>query len=146
MPRGGTIAVELSGTAEGGVVIRVSDNGAGIPSEHEGRIFEPFFSTKAEGTGLGLALVHQIMVEHGGRIEVRAAVGGGTVFELTFPPASKAAAPLVRRAPPTEAPDQAGESPAEPAAASVAGMPAASRSDTAESLLLNVAVLRRSRS
>jgi two-component system, NtrC family, sensor kinase len=147
MPRGGTVAVELTGTAEGGVAIRVSDTGSGIPSEHQERIFEPFFSTKAEGTGLGLALVHQIIIEHGGRIEVRAADGAGTVFELTFPPASKAAVAPAGRTIATDGAEYVGEAPAEAGSGpSVAGMPAPPRTDTAESLLLNVAVLRRSRS
>jgi two-component system, NtrC family, sensor kinase len=147
MPRGGTVAVELAGTAEGGVAIRVSDTGSGIPSEHEGRIFEPFFSTKAEGTGLGLALVHQIIIEHGGRIDVRAADGGGTVFELTFPAAGKTAAAPLGRTVPADGAEYLGDVPAEAAASpSVAGMPGPPRTDSAESLLLNVAVLRRSRS
>jgi two-component system NtrC family sensor kinase len=66
------------------VRVRVSDTGAGIAEEHVAKIFDPFFSTKNKGTGLGLALVHQIVAEHGGRIAVQTAVGGGTVFTLTF--------------------------------------------------------------
>jgi signal transduction histidine kinase len=88
MPRGGTISVALAETAEGEVAIRVSDTGSGIPIEHEGRIFEPFFSTKTEGTGLGLALVHQIVTEHGGRIAVQRGTPHGTTFEVVFPPAN----------------------------------------------------------
>ena len=74
------------------------------------RIFEPFFSTKEKGTGLGLALVQHIVTEHGGRIEVRSAGQRGTVFELSFPRAAAAGgrhatpAPDSRRGAPPAAP------------------------------------------
>jgi signal transduction histidine kinase len=76
------------GSSDAQVCVTVSDSGPGIPRENLGRIFEPFFSTKDKGTGLGLALVQQIVVEHGGRIEVEsghAVEGGGTRFSLYFP-------------------------------------------------------------
>jgi signal transduction histidine kinase len=74
------------------VLLRVSDSGAGIDKAHVGKIFDPFFSTKAQGTGLGLALVQQIVVDHGGQIEVESAPGQGTTFTLSFPvPAASAA-------------------------------------------------------
>ncbi len=74
------------------LVIRVSDSGAGIEKSDVGKIFDPFFSTKAQGTGLGLALVQQIVVDHGGQIDVETAPGEGTTFTLTFPvPAASAA-------------------------------------------------------
>jgi two-component system NtrC family sensor kinase len=63
----------------------VSDSGAGIAQVHLGQIFDPFFSTKASGTGLGLALVQQIVVEHGGRIDVESGPETGTTFSLSFP-------------------------------------------------------------
>jgi signal transduction histidine kinase len=72
--------------------IRISDSGAGIEKSDVGKIFDPFFSTKAQGTGLGLALVQQIVVDHGGQIDVETAPGEGTTFTLTFPvPAASAA-------------------------------------------------------
>src|SRR5579871_35593 len=67
------------------LVVRVSDSGPGIGEADLGKIFDPFFSTKAQGTGLGLALVQQIVVDHGGQIEVQSAPGRGTTFTLVFP-------------------------------------------------------------
>jgi signal transduction histidine kinase len=76
----------------GRVLVRISDSGAGIDKAHVGKIFDPFFSTKAQGTGLGLALVQQIVVDHGGQIDVQSAPGQGTTFTLSFPvPAASAA-------------------------------------------------------
>jgi signal transduction histidine kinase len=84
MPDGGRLQVAVA--AEGDRVrLRVADTGAGIAPQHIGRIFEPFFSTKDKGTGLGLALVQHIVTEHGGKIEVRSDGQKGTVFELGFP-------------------------------------------------------------
>jgi signal transduction histidine kinase len=71
--------------ASGEVRVTVQDSGSGIPSEHLGQIFDPFFSTKERGTGLGLALVQQIVVEHGGRIDVESSPEAGTTFTLVFP-------------------------------------------------------------
>jgi signal transduction histidine kinase len=79
------------------VVVTIADDGAGIPREHLGQIFDPFFSTKERGTGLGLALVQQIVVEHGGRVDVASGPGEGTTFTLAFP-ALTATAPPAREA------------------------------------------------
>ena len=57
--------------------IAVRDSGPGIGAANLGKIFDPFFSTKERGTGLGLALVQQIVVDHGGQIEVASAPGRG---------------------------------------------------------------------
>jgi PAS domain S-box-containing protein len=71
-------------------VVRISDNGSGIAKDKLDKIFIPFFTTKAEGTGLGLALVHRIVTDHGGSIAVESS-DRGTTFSVTLPRASEAA-------------------------------------------------------
>jgi two-component system, NtrC family, sensor kinase len=85
MPTGGKMRVVLDAPDPGRICLSVSDTGAGIAPEHVARVFEPFFSTKAKGTGLGLALVQQILNEHGGRVEVKSDPAAGTTFLMTFP-------------------------------------------------------------
>lgn len=92
MAGGGRIEVEVARAEEGMVRLSIADSGAGISRENLAKIFEPFFSTKAKGTGLGLALVQQIVLEHGGRIDVDCPEGGGTRFTLYLPAAKAAAA------------------------------------------------------
>ncbi|MEK7219730.1 MAG: ATP-binding protein, partial [candidate division NC10 bacterium] len=67
------------------VVIEVEDTGPGIPPEHLDRIFEPYFTTKEGGTGLGLALAHKIIQDHDGSIRVEGGVGEGATFVVTLP-------------------------------------------------------------
>ena len=67
------------------VVIEISDNGPGIPPENMNRVFLPFFTTKKEGTGMGLALTQRIIADHGGSIELKSTHGVGTSFFLSFP-------------------------------------------------------------
>jgi signal transduction histidine kinase len=85
MSGGGRIRLEVGKAAEGQVRLVLADTGPGISPENLANIFEPFFSTKAKGTGLGLALVQQIVSEHGGRIEVDCPPGGGTKFTILLP-------------------------------------------------------------
>lgn len=66
-------------------LIEVADNGAGIPTELASRIFEPYFTTKFHGTGLGLMNVLRIVEEHGGKVHVETNVGEGTCFSLSIP-------------------------------------------------------------
>lgn len=65
--------------------IRIEDTGAGIKPELLSRIYEPFFTTKDEGTGMGLAICHRIIQDHGGRMRVESRVGKGTTFHLYLP-------------------------------------------------------------
>ncbi len=70
----------------GGVRIEISDRGPGIPAEAAGRIFDPYFTGKPGGTGLGLALVKQTIEMHGGTISVKETPGGGATFVVRMPP------------------------------------------------------------
>ncbi|MFI4916183.1 MAG: ATP-binding protein [Phycisphaerales bacterium JB060] len=70
---------------DGKVCLAVRDNGRGLPDGVEGRLFEPFFSTKSKGMGLGLSISKTIAEVHGGRLTARNAPGGGAVFELRLP-------------------------------------------------------------
>jgi len=96
MPDGGTIvirtrAVEVEASnpmslSPGKYVrVEVADNGCGISEEDQKRIFDPYFTTKSGGSGLGLASVHSIVTKHGGYIEVHSTLGIGTCFELVLP-------------------------------------------------------------
>jgi len=65
--------------------VRISDTGRGIPEAEIPRIFEPFFSTRTKGTGLGLWVTQDIVRHHGGRIEVTSEEGAGTNFDVILP-------------------------------------------------------------
>jgi signal transduction histidine kinase len=80
----GSINVRLEQKDDSAVVI-VSDTGRGIPPEDLPNIFRPFFTTKGNGTGLGLSLARRIVEEHHGRIEVTSSVGKGTKFVVSLP-------------------------------------------------------------
>jgi signal transduction histidine kinase len=67
------------------VQIEIEDSGVGIAPDAADRVFNPFFSTKETGTGLGLALTHKIIEDHGGVIDFRAASSGGTIFRIALP-------------------------------------------------------------
>lgn len=85
-PKGGTITVVLQADLEADqAVIRVQDSGAGIPSELRDKIFEPFVTTKEKGTGLGLALVLNIVEAHRGTVEAHSNPGAPTVFIVRLP-------------------------------------------------------------
>jgi two-component system sensor histidine kinase PilS (NtrC family) len=86
MPEGGELRVTM--TAGGRLVLRVSDTGEGIEAADLGHIFEPFFSTKSDGSGLGLALVHRIVQDHGGEIDVYSRPRVGSTFTVTLPAAN----------------------------------------------------------
>jgi two-component system, NtrC family, sensor kinase len=79
------IATELVPGALGRVRLTVSDTGGGIPADVLPRIFDPFYTTKQTGTGLGLSLTYGIIRDHNGTIDVESQPGVGTTFTLTFP-------------------------------------------------------------
>jgi len=82
-------------------VVAVLDNGPGIASEELPKIFLPFYTTKSQGTGLGLAVVQKIVLQHGGTVEARNRAEGGAEFLLTLPlrrtPAAEAIASVAAR-------------------------------------------------
>jgi signal transduction histidine kinase len=89
MPDGGTIVIEEeTGLSEGMgevVLIKVSDDGPGVPEAIQGKLFQPFFSTKKEGTGLGLSIATRIVEEHGGWLDLKSKAGEGTTFIISLP-------------------------------------------------------------
>jgi signal transduction histidine kinase len=89
--QGGTIVVRTR-AGEGNVVVEFEDSGPGIPAELRGQVFKPFFTTKREGNGLGLAISARIIAEHGGHIGYRCPPDGGTVFSITLQQARSARA------------------------------------------------------
>ncbi|MBN2280492.1 MAG: GHKL domain-containing protein [Candidatus Marinimicrobia bacterium] len=84
MTEKGNIEINLTGK-EAFAVITISDDGTGIEKENLDKIFEPYFTTKRKGTGLGLALVRQIVENHQGGISVESEVGKGTLFQIKLP-------------------------------------------------------------
>ena len=80
-PRITLFAATLANTR---IMLKISDNGTGIPEELMDKIFIPFFSTKKSGSGIGLSLCKQIMMLHKGNIQVHSVDGEGTAFVLTF--------------------------------------------------------------
>jgi signal transduction histidine kinase len=84
-PKGGKITIRTRISEPGWVEITIGDSGAGIPPDVLDKIFAPFFTTKARGTGLGLAVVRKVIDRHKGRIDVESQVGVGTTFKLYLP-------------------------------------------------------------
>ncbi len=98
MPDGGSLSVRTEAKppvdeagAESWVCLSVADEGGGVSDEIKTQIFDPFFSTKERGTGLGLAVVRQIVEGGGGRVEVRSELGRGSRFDVWLPIASPSA-------------------------------------------------------
>jgi len=84
MTTGGTLTLQTGETSDD-VWVSVADTGGGIPQEQINRIFEPFYTTKKKGTGLGLMIVQRIVRAHNGRIELDSQVGRGTTFRIWLP-------------------------------------------------------------
>ncbi len=85
MEPGGRLGIRTRVMPDGSVEVAVEDDGAGIPAEDQEHVFEPFFSTKEGGTGLGLALTQSIVEAHRGSIRCDSRVGEGTTFTITLP-------------------------------------------------------------
>jgi signal transduction histidine kinase len=84
MPEGGTLTVAASQEKEA-LVISVQDTGCGIPKEVVDSIYDPFFTSKTKGAGLGLTMVHQIIMNHRGEIKIRSEVDKGTIATIRLP-------------------------------------------------------------
>jgi len=84
MTKGGVLRLETGQSSEH-VWVRVSDTGCGIPADHMKQIFEPFYTTKKKGSGLGLMIVQRIVRDHGGGIELESRVGEGSTFRIRLP-------------------------------------------------------------
>jgi len=94
MPEGGTVTIsaENSGSPQGGesfVKISIADTGAGISEHHLQRIFDPYFTTKQQGSGLGLATCYSIIRKHGGKIRASSTLGKGSTFHISLPAAER---------------------------------------------------------
>ncbi|HXU67899.1 MAG TPA: ATP-binding protein [Polyangia bacterium] len=86
---GGIRVTTRTDTDGGHVELEVADDGPGLSDEARAKLFTPYFTTKPRGTGLGLAIVHRIVTDHGGEIRVGGAPGGGAVFTVALPRATK---------------------------------------------------------
>ena len=84
MTKGGMLTLQTGENADA-VWVSVADTGGGIPQEQINRIFEPFYTTKKKGSGLGLMIVQRIVRAHNGKIELESHVGRGTTFRIWLP-------------------------------------------------------------
>jgi PAS domain S-box-containing protein len=82
---GGELVVASKGTEDGQVLVAVRDSGVGLPAEGTDQIFVAFFTTKPQGTGMGLAISRSIIESHGGRLWASANIGRGATFQFTLP-------------------------------------------------------------
>ncbi len=85
MPEGGTLAFAVSNRSGREVQLRVADTGSGMTEQQRAKIFQLYFTTKKNGSGIGLAMVYRAVQLHGGNIEVDSEPGKGARFDLTFP-------------------------------------------------------------
>ncbi len=102
MPEGGTIRVSLTRLGnidQPAVQLAIADSGTGIPEKYLGKVFDPYFTTKQKGSGLGLAVVYSIVKKHDGEVAVESHAGRGTRFTITLP----AVARVHKTRPPTPA-------------------------------------------
>jgi len=86
MPKGGTLTLRGQNSKDGqSITISIQDSGVGIPDEDMNKLFDPFFSTREGGIGLGLSIAHRIIDQHHGKIEVESDPGKGTLFTIWLP-------------------------------------------------------------
>jgi signal transduction histidine kinase/CheY-like chemotaxis protein len=90
---GGELTIASKKTEQGQVLISVSDSGVGLPAGEGERIFDAFFTTKSQGTGMGLSISRRIVESHGGRLWASPNAGGGAVFQFTLPGEAKSERP-----------------------------------------------------
>ena len=93
---GGRVEVSLSST-ETDVVIAVADRGVGIPPEDLQRVYDPLYTTRRDGSGLGLTIARRLVVAHAGRIEIESEVTAGTVVRVHLPAEDVAASDALHR-------------------------------------------------
>jgi two-component system, NtrC family, sensor histidine kinase AtoS len=93
MPQGGTVTLGARRGPDGSIEVRVGDEGVGIPPEDIDRIFRLYYTTKPQGSGIGLSMVYRIVQMHDGRIDVESTPGRGTVMIMTLPAAVGRPAP-----------------------------------------------------
>jgi len=93
MPDGGAVTLGAARGPDGAIEVRVSDEGVGIPAEDLDRIFRLYYTTKPQGSGIGLSMVYRIVQMHDGRIDVDSVVGRGTVMTMTLPVSSGRSSP-----------------------------------------------------
>jgi signal transduction histidine kinase len=82
---GGEVTITVAAPSPSSRTIEVRDSGCGIPPEQLAQVLTPFYTTKEKGSGLGLALTHKILNQHGGRLELESAVGVGTTVRMILP-------------------------------------------------------------
>lgn len=92
MPGGGSLHIRAEAARQEGslsdknlAVVRIQDTGVGIPQNQLSRLFDPFFTTRPKGTGLGLTIAHRVIQEHNGRIRVASVPGEGSIFTIELP-------------------------------------------------------------
>ncbi|RYD05595.1 hypothetical protein N752_09620 [Desulforamulus aquiferis] len=86
MPNGGEVVVGTRLSTEANMVcIDIADNGCGVSEQYLDKLFDPFFTTRAKGTGLGLTIAHEIILAHGGRIDIESKENKGTRVSIYLP-------------------------------------------------------------
>jgi signal transduction histidine kinase len=90
---GGELTIASKKTEQGQLLISVSDSGIGLPAGEAERIFDAFFTTKSQGTGMGLSISRRIVESHGGRLWASPNAGGGALFQFMLPGEAKSERP-----------------------------------------------------